>query len=77
VTALLTRLTTRVVDIRHRPGVGTVYAHVNALTGVREVTVHLVDAVRPDERLRVPADRVRLLDDCWTAAAARALISAP
>jgi hypothetical protein len=73
---MIARLVTRVVDTRHRPGVGTVHATVNRLTGAREVRVHLVDAARPDEWLWVPAAVVRLLDGCRSCAEVRALLNA-
>lgn len=69
------RLLTRVVDIRSRPGVGTVRATVNPRTGCREVTVHLIDADTPDEELPVPAHLVPLLNDCWSPAAVRAVLA--
>jgi hypothetical protein len=75
VTALLTRLTTRLVDIRHRPGLGTVYSRVNRVTGAREVLVRLADQHQDDALVLVPADRVRLLDGCWSAAEVRALLA--
>jgi hypothetical protein len=63
----------RPADIRYRPGVGTVTSTVTP-TG-RYVTVHLVDAARPDEQLPVPDAVLPLLDDCWSPAAVRALLA--
>jgi hypothetical protein len=64
----------RPVDIRYRPGVGTVRATVDR-DGHRLVTVHLVDAERPDEQLPVPAELVGALDGCMSAAAVRAVLA--
>jgi hypothetical protein len=72
---MMARLTTRLVDVRYRPGVGTVRATVNRRTNVREVQVHLVDAERPDEWLLVPAQLVRLLDGCTSCEQVRALLA--
>jgi hypothetical protein len=74
VITFLPRLVARVVDVRYRPGVGTVYATVDR-AGRRVVTIHLVDADRPDERLPVPGPLVRGLDGCWSPAEVRALLA--
>jgi hypothetical protein len=75
VTRLLERFLAHQVDIRHRPGVGTAYAHIDRATSRRIVEVHLVDAVRPDERLLVPAHLVSALDNCWSPGQIRALLA--
>jgi hypothetical protein len=72
---LLERFLAHQVDIRYRPGVGTAYAWIDRETCRRVVEVHLVDAARPDERLRVPPHLVRELDGCWSPADIRALLA--